>query len=84
MHSNKRFAFGVLDNEDSSRDAITNKASSTAFISRRLGEDNGPEVDDDDDRQALIPRKGDGRLTGNDARRLSRDELNEVSTNVHL
>lgn len=77
-NSSKRFAFGVLDNEDSSRDVITNK---TGFISRR--EDN--EVELDDDRQALIPRRGDSRSTDDDnqaGRRLSRDELNEVSTSM--
>lgn len=80
VHNNKRFAFGVLDNEDSSRDVIPSKA---GFISRRgVGgvDDNGDEVDDD--RQALIPlSNGELRSADNDGRRLSRDDdLNEVST----
>lgn len=77
MHNNKRFAFGVLDNEDSSRDVIPSKA---GFISRRGVDNNGDEVDDD--RQALIPRtNGELRSADNEGRRLSRDDdLNEVST----
>lgn len=64
VHNNKRFAFGVLDNEgETGRD-------------KGLGrQDNGGELDDD--RQALLPRNKTS--DNNDGRRLSRDELNEVS-----
>lgn len=65
VHNNKRFAFGVLDNEgETGRE-------------KGLGrQDNGCEMDDD--RQALLPKN---KATDNDrdGRRLSRDELNEVS-----
>lgn len=86
MHNNKRFAFGVLDNEVDVGESLK---SNGRGISRResAAVDNGNvEVeDDDDDRLALIPRNkagggGGGHVTDNDAgRRLSRDELNEVS-----
>lgn len=64
VHNNKRFAFGVLDNEgETGRD-------------KGLGrQDNGGELDDD--RQALLPKNKTS--DNNDGRRLSRDELNEVS-----
>ena len=68
----------MLDNEDSTRDVITNKSS--GFIARRESLlDNGNEVDDD--REALIPRTVQDNNRGStdiEGRRLSRDELNEV------
>lgn len=57
--ANKRFAFGLLDNEVDVRDALINRSNQ---------HDNGDDCDDD--LQALIPSQD---------RRLSRDELSQVS-----
>lgn len=76
----------MLDNEDSSRDAVSkNKGGLVSSSSRGTSDSNNQDTTnvDDDDRQALIPRRGNGRSSDSDGRGLlTRDEINEVSSAV--